>query len=83
MCHISYTFLNGLITLGILNQIILWYFTISYMTKMKTKILIEDMITNGSRHLGISKSPTIHDTIFNVKNLNLMEVSSFKIFNNV
>jgi hypothetical protein len=51
------------------------------MIKMKTKILIGDVITNGSMHLGISKSPIIHNTIFNVRNLNLMEVSSFKIFN--
>jgi len=53
------------------------------MTKMKKKNLNGDMITSGSKHLGISKSPTIHNTIFNVRNFNLMEVSSFKIFNNV
>jgi len=50
---------------------------------MKTKTLIGDVITNGSRHLGIFESPTIHNITFNVINLNLMEDSSFKIFNNV
>jgi hypothetical protein len=50
---------------------------------MKTKILIRDVITNGNRYLGISESPTIHNTIFNVRNLNLMEVSPFRTFNNV
>jgi hypothetical protein len=53
---------------------------------MKTKFLlglIGDMITNGNKHLGTFKSPIIHYPIFNVKNLNLMEISSFKVFNNV
>jgi hypothetical protein len=50
---------------------------------MKTKIPIGDVMKNGSKHLGVSESPTIHNIIFNVRNLNLMEVSSFKIFNNV
>jgi hypothetical protein len=43
------------------------------------------VIVNG-RHLGTFESPKImgiHYAIFNVKNLNLMEVSSFKVFNNV
>jgi len=53
---------------------------------MKAKILIWDMIVNGRRHLGTFESPKImgvHYAIFNVKNLNLMKVSSFKVFNNV
>jgi hypothetical protein len=41
------------------------------------------MITNGSKHLGTFESPIIHYSIFNVKNLNLMKVFSFTIFNNV
>jgi hypothetical protein len=56
------------------------------MTKMKIKFLlglIGDMITNGNKHLNTFESPIIHYPIFNVKNLNLMEFFSFKIFNNV
>jgi hypothetical protein len=45
--------------------------------------LIGDMITNGNKHLGIFESPIIDYPIFNVKNLNLMEFFSFKIFNNI
>jgi len=41
------------------------------------------MFTNGNKHLGTFKSPIIHYPIFNVKNLNLMEFFSFKVFNNV
>ncbi len=61
-------------------------FTISCMTKMKTNFLlglIGDVITNGNNHLGTFESPIIHIPIFNVKNLNLMEFISFKVFNNV
>jgi hypothetical protein len=54
-----------------------------FMTKMIFKNFIQDMITNGSKHLGTFESPIIHYPIFNVKNLNLMKVFSFKIFNNV
>ncbi len=64
----------------------LWYSTINYMTKMKTKFLlglIGDMITNENKRLSIFESPIIHYSIFNVKNLNLIEKFSFKIFNNV
>ncbi len=53
---------------------------------MKTKILlglIGDMIINESMHLCTFESPIIHYPIFNVKNLNLMEKISFKVFNNV
>jgi hypothetical protein len=53
---------------------------------MKTKFLlgfIGDMITNGNKHLGTFESPIIHYPIFNVKNLNLMEIFHSKIFNNV
>jgi len=50
---------------------------------MKTKTLIGDVITNESRNLGFLESPTIHNITFNVINLNLMENSSFKIFNDV
>ncbi len=63
----------------------LWYFTIS-VYKMKTNFLLEligDMIINGSKPLGTFESPIIHYPIFNVKNLNLMEFFSFKLFNNV
>jgi hypothetical protein len=55
----------------------LWYSTISCMTKMKTKFLlglIGDMITNGNKNLGTFESPIIHYPIFNIKNLNLMEI---------
>jgi hypothetical protein len=54
------------------------------MTKMKKKSywdFIGDMITNGKKHLGTFESPIIHFLIFNVKNLNLMEFFSFKVFN--
>ncbi len=64
----------------------LWYSIISCMTKMKEKFLlglIRDVITNGNKHLGTFESPIIHYPIFNVKNLNLMENFSFKVFNNV
>jgi hypothetical protein len=53
---------------------------------MKTKKIlgfIRDMITNRNKHLGIFESPIIHHPIFNVKNLNLMEKISLKVFNNV
>jgi hypothetical protein len=53
---------------------------------MKTKFLlgfIGDVITNGNDHLGTFENPIIHFPIFYVKNLNLMEFISFKIFNNV
>ncbi len=53
---------------------------------MKTKFLlglIGDVIINESMHLGTFESPIIHYLIFNVKNLNLMEKISFKVFNNV
>jgi hypothetical protein len=53
---------------------------------MKTKFilrLIGDVITNGNKHLGTFESPIIHYPIFNIKNLNLMEKISFKVFNNV
>ncbi len=53
---------------------------------MKEKILIWDVIVNGRRHLGTFESHKImgiHYAIFNVKNSNLMEASSFKVFNNV
>jgi hypothetical protein len=45
--------------------------------------LIGDMITNENKHLGTFESRIIHYFIFNVKNLNLIEKHSFKIFNNV
>jgi hypothetical protein len=41
------------------------------------------MIANGNKHLGTFESPIIHFLIFNVKNLNLMDIFSFKVFNNV
>jgi len=41
------------------------------------------MITNGNKHLGTFESPIIHYPSFNVKNLNIMKVFSFKVFNNV
>jgi hypothetical protein len=44
---------------------------------------IRDVIINGSKHLGTFESPIIHYPIFNVKKLNLMEIFSFKVFNNV
>jgi hypothetical protein len=53
---------------------------------MKTNFLlglIGDVIINGNKHLGTFESPIIHYPIFNVKNLNLMEMFSFKVFNNV
>jgi hypothetical protein len=53
---------------------------------MKTKILLRligDMITNGNKHLGTFENHIINYPIFNIKNLNLMEIFSFKIFNNV
>jgi hypothetical protein len=81
LCHSPYTFLNGFITLGILNEI--WYSSISC---MKTNFLLgftKDVITNGNKHLGTFESPIIHYPIFNVKNLNLMEFFPFKIFNNL
>jgi hypothetical protein len=56
------------------------------MTKMETKFLlrvIKDVIITGNKHLGTFESLIIHYPIFNVKNLNLMEKNSFKIFNNV
>jgi hypothetical protein len=56
------------------------------MTKMKMKFLlglIGDMITNENKHLGTFESPIIHYSIFNVKNLNLIEKISFKVLNNV
>jgi hypothetical protein len=56
------------------------------MTKMETNFLLEvirDVIINGNKHLGIFESPIIHFPIFNVKNMNLMEKISFKIFNYV
>ncbi len=56
------------------------------MIEMKTKLLlglIGDVITNGNKHLGTFENPIIHYPIFNVKNLNLMEKISFKVFNNV
>jgi hypothetical protein len=45
--------------------------------------LTKDVITNGNKHLGTFESPMIHYPIFNVRNLNLMEFFSFKVFNNV
>jgi hypothetical protein len=56
------------------------------MTKMKAKFLlglIRDVIPNGNKHLHTFESPIIQYPIFNVKNLNLTEKISFKIFNNV
>ncbi len=56
------------------------------MTKMKTKFLLRligDMIPNGNKHLCTFESPIIQYPIFNIKNLNLMEIFSFKVFNNV
>jgi hypothetical protein len=56
------------------------------MTKMKTKFLfgfIGDVITNANKHLGTFESPIIHFLIFNVKNLNLIEFISLKVFHNV
>jgi hypothetical protein len=53
---------------------------------MKTKFLLgltKDVITNGNKHLATFESPIIHYPIFNVKNLNLMEFFSFKVFNNL
>jgi hypothetical protein len=53
---------------------------------METKILlrvIKDVIINGNKHLGTFESLIIRYPIFNVKNLNLMEKNSFKMFNNV
>jgi hypothetical protein len=53
---------------------------------MKTKFLfglIGDVITNVNKHLGTFESPIVHFPIFNVKNLNLMEIFSFEVFNNV
>jgi hypothetical protein len=54
----------------------LWYFTISCMTKMKTKFLlglIGDVIPNGNKHSHSFENPIIQYTIFNVKNLSLMK----------
>ncbi len=56
------------------------------MTKMKTKFLlglIEDVVPNGNEHLHTFENPIIQYPIFNVKNLDLVESSTFKIFNNV
>jgi hypothetical protein len=53
---------------------------------MKANFFIWGVIINGRRHLGTFESPKIigiHYAVFNVKNLNLMEVFSFKVFNNV
>jgi hypothetical protein len=53
---------------------------------MKTKFLLRligDMIPNGNKHLCTFESPIIQYPIFNIKNLNLMEIFSFKVFNNV
>jgi hypothetical protein len=49
--------------------------------KMKKKFLlglIGDVIINGNKHLGTFESPIINFPIFNAKNLNLMEMFSFK-----
>jgi len=56
------------------------------MTKMKKKILlglIEDMISNGNKHLSTFESSIIHYPIFNIKKLNLIKKISFKVFNYV
>lgn len=46
------------------------------------KILIEDVITNESEHLGIFwkvNSINFYKVLFNMNNLNLIQVSSLKI----
>jgi len=51
------------------------------MMKMKKKFLfglIGDVITNGNKHLGTFERPIINFPILNAKNLNLMEIFSFK-----
>jgi len=49
---IPQTFLNGLITLGILSRSnVLWYSIIVCITKMNMKILIANVLTNGRKHL--------------------------------
>jgi hypothetical protein len=53
---------------------------------MKTKFLLRligDVIPNGNKHLHTFESPIIQYPFFNVKNLNLMEIFSFEVFNNV
>ncbi len=58
----------------------------SCVTKMKKRILlgfIADVITNGNKHLSTFEKPMIHYPIFNIKKLKLMEIFSFKVFNNV
>ncbi len=86
LCHNPYTFFKWTHNSWNIKWNMLWYSTISCITKMKTKFLlgfIGDMITNGNKHLGTFESPIIHYPIFNVKNLNLMEIFHSKIFNNV
>jgi hypothetical protein len=61
----------------------LWYFTISCMKTTFLMGLFRDVITNGNKHLGTFESPIIHYPIFIVKNLNLMEIFSFKVFDNL